>query len=125
MLTPEKRHIEEWLSQAQHVARDRLSLTFLDDPMLDTHRHAEPRLGIARRISCSPDTRRTRAQIGVNDDAVLDVKSSLLGKIGAWTYTDPEHDEIGRQRTAILQLDARRTDGARTCHEVKPHAVFF
>jgi hypothetical protein len=42
------------------------------------------------------------------------VKSSLLGKLRAGAHTDPEHDEIGRQRAAMLELDALRADGART-----------
>ena len=49
-----------------------------------------------------------RAQVGVDDDPVLDVQPGRLGEVDARSGPDPDDDQVGVDQRAVGQLD--RTD---------------
>src|SRR3981081_3977195 len=121
VLTPEERYVPEWRSEPHHVLRNRLTLTFCDDPVFNTNQGAKARFGIARQVTRSPDARSTCAQKAVDDHAVVDAKSGLLRELGARPHTHAEHDKVRGQRAAICQFNTLRANASRTCIEVKAH----
>src|SRR4030095_16384346 len=123
VLTPEERNVTERRTEPQHVARDRLALTLGDDPVFDANRLPETCLRVARTITRRPDARGARAKKLVDEDAARAAQPRLFRKSGARAHTHAQHDKVGSEHAAVLELDAVRPDGARACLKVKTHPM--
>jgi hypothetical protein len=60
--------------------------------MLDPHSLTQCRVDEGCNVASSVDIRRTRGEMLVDDDSIVDGKPDLLGKLDVWQNPDPGHD---------------------------------
>src|SRR5207253_5665684 len=92
VLAPEKWHRLERFTLAQHVASGGLSLALRHHPMLNPDVFAGVRIGPARDVACSVDSRDARFQISARGDAPIERKAGLFGQRQAWTHANTNDD---------------------------------
>src|SRR5207244_6136270 len=68
---------------------------------------------------------RAGLEILVHHDAAVDLQSGLLGERKARPHADADHDEVGRERRAALELDLLAVDRGRGVLEMKDDAVLL
>ena len=89
VLTPEEGHVSKRRSDAQHRTRNRLSLTFRRNPVLNPHAFAGNWVRIACDITRRIDVRSARAQSLVHNDTVIDGEARVFGQRCSRRYTNP------------------------------------
>ena len=95
VLAPEERNGVESFMSPEHVEGRGLSLAFREDPMLDANSLAGVRVRPARYVAGREDPRRARFEIGVHDDAAINLEAGCFGELEARADAHPRHNEIG------------------------------
>src|SRR5215469_178448 len=122
---PEERHRVEPLAAAEYVACRRLSLAFGHHPMLDANIVARERIGPACDVSSGEDPGNAGLEILVYPYAVIGFYPRPLGKIGQRLDADPDHNEVGVDRLAVLERDLAFAYRGNTLLQMEQHTVAF
>src|SRR5437867_11077927 len=91
---PEKRYGLESLTTSEDIPRRHLPLTLGNDPVFDTNKLAGIGVWPPRDVARSKDSRRTRSEVLVDQNAAMHFQSSLFGQRQRWPNPYAQDEDI-------------------------------
>src|SRR6516162_6477229 len=119
VLAPKERHHSIALAAAEQVARGRLPLPLGDDPVLDAQLLAAIWVRPAGNIASGENAWHACFEVLVDHHAAIDRQPSVAREIDARPYADPDHDELGIERGAVVEPDPVGLDRGERAAEMK------
>src|SRR3954462_691141 len=93
--------------------------------MFDTDAVAGISVGPPRDIARRKDTWHAGFEIGVDDDAAVDLEARLLGQFEARFYANTDHDEVGFERASALEADLAAVDRRHAILQMKDDVMLL
>src|SRR5579872_1868958 len=125
MLAPEKRHVAKRAPDSQHCARDRLSLTFRQNPVLNSYVFAGDRVRISRDVPGCEYILSAGAQTLIHHDAIVNSYAGVFGQRRAWRHAYPQNHHLGFNPCSVRQFDAILSNRLRRRPQVEVNTMLF
>src|SRR6516162_1777155 len=123
VLAPEERDRGIALAAAEQVARGRLALPLGDDPVLDAQPLAAIWVRPAGNIASGENAGHAGFEVFIDHHAAIDRQASGAREIDARPHADPDHDELGIERGAVVEPDPASLDRGERAAEMKDDAM--
>jgi len=100
--TPEEWGCGKAAPISQYVHCGGLTLLFSYNPMLDTNVFVRAWVEITRNVAGCIDRVITCSHVPVDENAIVNVKSSIRSKLGVWLYAHTKDYEVDGNLAAIV-----------------------
>src|SRR6516225_7930944 len=110
VLAPEERDRGIALAAAEQVARGRLALPLGDDPVLDAQPLAAVGVGPAGDVAGRVNAGHAGFEVFVDHHAAIDREPGVAREIDTRPHADPDNDEFGIERGAVVEPDPASLD---------------
>src|SRR5438105_166425 len=122
---PEERDVVESVAPTEHVARDDLTLTLGNDPVLDAEAHIGIRIGPTGDIAGAENPANVRLEKLINRETVVDRKASFLSEFKVRSDADAGDNEVCVQARTVIEYDALLVNALDRLPEVELDALLL